>query len=46
MEIPIIWGLNNSHGLFWEGRTDTDFTIQNMWIQVHKYTTVKIESHK
>ena len=39
METPIIWRLNNSHGLFWEGRIDANYTIQNKWIRDSKYTS-------
>jgi len=28
---PKIWGLNNSHGLFWDGRTDANYIIVNIW---------------
>ena len=38
METPTIWGLNNSHGLFWEDRTDA---TQNTWIHDNKYTNGK-----
>ena len=41
METPIIWELNNSHGLLWEGRTDTNYTTQNTWIHDKKYTSGK-----
>ena len=43
MEIPTrtIWGLNNSHGLFWEGRTDANYTAQNIWIHDNKYISSK-----
>ena len=36
-----IWGLNNSHGLFWEGRTDAYYNTQNTWIHDDKYTRGK-----
>ena len=39
METPTIWRLNNSHGLFWEGRIDAYYTTQNMWIRDNKYTS-------
>ena len=46
METPKIWGLNNSHGLFWDGRTDANYTTQNMWVRDNKCTSGKIESPK
>ena len=33
------WGLNNSNRLFWEIRTDTNFTTQNTCIHNNKYTS-------
>ena len=41
METPTIWGLNNSHRLFWEGRIEANDTIQIINIKA-----VRIESHK
>ena len=41
METPIIWRLNNSHGLFWEGKIDANYTIQNTQISDNKYTSGK-----
>ena len=41
METPAIWGLNNSHRLFWEGRTDTNYTTYNTWLHDNKYASGK-----
>ena len=41
METPTIWLLNNSQGLFWEGRIDANYTTQNTWIHDNKYTSGK-----
>ena len=41
METPTIWGLNNSHKLLWEVRTDANYTIQNTSIHGNKYTSGK-----
>ena len=41
MKTSTVRGMNNSHGLFWEGRTDTNFTTQNTWLYGNKYTSDK-----
>ena len=41
MEPLTIWRLNDSHGLFWEGRIDANYTTQNTWIHDNKYTSGK-----
>ena len=34
-------GINNCHGLIWEGKTDTNFATQYTWIHDNKYTRGK-----